>query len=54
MRLPLDPHADDAAGRERRLTIIGFCKGHWEQREEFTSNGRVQWFRAPEGGYQSG
>ncbi len=47
--LPLDPYGDDEAGRERRITIVRFCKDHWEQRREFTLSGRVQWFRASEG-----
>ncbi|HUJ30699.1 MAG TPA: hypothetical protein VLY23_05425 [Candidatus Acidoferrum sp.] len=48
-RLPLDPHGDDEAGRERRMVDVRFCRDHWAQRQQFASNGRVQWFRVPEG-----
>jgi len=54
VRLPLDPHGDDEAGCERRVTIVRFCKDHWEQRQQFASNGRMQWFCVPEKGKQNG
>jgi len=48
-RPPLDPHGDDEAGRERRMVDVRFCKDHGEQRQQFASSGRVQWFRVAEG-----
>lgn len=50
VELPLDPYGDDAAGRERRLMIVRFCEDHWEQRQQFASNRRMQLFRVPEAG----
>ena len=51
--LPLDPHGDDEAGRERRLTVVGFRAGPWQLRQELRWSGGVQWFRLPEGGPQN-
>lgn len=46
--LPLEPRADDAAGRERRLTVVGFCAGHWQQRQESRLSEGLQWFPTPD------